>query len=66
MANVHELARGNKRLKTLIEFALAEGWHIQRTQGGHLKFTKVGCAPIYTSSTASGNPPTFSGRQKWS
>lgn len=24
-----------------------------RTRGGHLLFTKPGCAPIYTSSTAS-------------
>ena len=53
MANAHELARGHKRLKTLIEFALAEGWHVKRTAGGHLKFTKSGCSSIYTSSTAS-------------
>lgn len=53
MANPHELARGHKRLRALIEFALAEGWHVERTPGGHLKFSKHGCASIYTSSTAS-------------
>lgn len=53
MANAHELARGHKRLRALIEFALGEGWHVVRTPGGHLKFTKQGCASIYTSSTAS-------------
>lgn len=53
MANAHELARGHKRLRALIEFALAEGWHVVRTPGGHLKFKKSGCAAIYTSSTAS-------------
>ncbi|EOX6785727.1 type II toxin-antitoxin system HicA family toxin [Pseudomonas aeruginosa] len=53
MANAHELARGHKRLRTLIEFALGEGWHVKRTPGGHLKFTKPGYASIYTSSTAS-------------
>lgn len=53
MASAHELARGHKRLRTLIEFALAEGWQVVRTPGGHLKFTKHGCASIYTSSTAS-------------
>lgn len=53
MANAHELARGHKRLRALIEFALAEGWHVKRTPGGHLKFAKHGCTPIYTSSTAS-------------
>lgn len=53
MANAHELARGHKRLRALIKFALAEGWEVVRTRGGHLLFTKHGCAPIYTSSTAS-------------
>ena len=53
MASAHELARGHKRLRTLIEFALGEGWKVVRTRGGHLLFTKPGCAPIYTSSTAS-------------
>ena len=51
MANAHELARGHKRLRALIEFAVGEGWHVKRTPGGHLKFTKPGCAAIYTSST---------------
>ena len=41
------------RLRALIEFAVGEGWHVKRTPGGHLKFTKAGCAAIYTSSTAS-------------
>ncbi|MGE7098955.1 hypothetical protein ACQKIS_22930, partial [Pseudomonas fulva] len=49
MANAHELARGHKRLRALIEFAVGEGWHVKRTPGGHLKFTKPGCAAIYTS-----------------
>ena len=53
MASAHELARGHKRLRALIEFALDEGWKVVRTQGGHLLFTKQGCAPIYTSSTVS-------------
>jgi len=53
MASAHELARGHKRLRALIEFALGEGWKVVRTRGGHLLFTKLGCAPIYTSSTAS-------------
>ena len=30
MANAHELARGHKRLRALIEFALAEGWHVNQ------------------------------------
>ena len=54
MANAHELARGHKRLRALIEFAVGEGWHVKRTPGGHLKFTKPGCAAIYTSAMAQG------------
>ena len=53
MASAHDLARGHKRLRALIEFALGEGWKVVRTRSGHLLFTKRGCAPIYTSSTAS-------------
>ncbi|MBB0025188.1 MULTISPECIES: type II toxin-antitoxin system HicA family toxin [Burkholderiaceae] len=53
MASAHDLARGHKQLRALIEFALGEGWKVVRTRGGHLLFTKLGCAPIYTSSTAS-------------
>ena len=37
MASAHELARGHKRLRALIEFAVGEGWHVKRTPGGHLK-----------------------------
>ncbi|HMN22370.1 MAG TPA: hypothetical protein PKA16_13380 [Ottowia sp.] len=53
MANADDLARGHKRLRALIEFVLGEGWHVKRTRGGNLKFTKPGCATIYTNSTAS-------------
>jgi chromosome partitioning related protein ParA len=34
MANAHELARGHKRLRALIEFAIGEGWHVKRTPAG--------------------------------
>ena len=55
MASARELARGRERLRALIEFAESEGWRVVRTSGGHLEFTKQGCASIYTSSTASDN-----------
>ena len=38
MASAHELARGHKRLRALIEFALSEGWKVVRTRSGHLLF----------------------------
>jgi hypothetical protein len=52
VASAYDLARGRQRLRALIEFALSEGWKVVRTRG-HLLFSKRGCAPIYTSSTAS-------------
>ena len=64
MANAHELARGRKtparpdRVRSL-----GEGWHVvKRTPGGHLKFTKSGCASIYTSSTASDHRASLNAR----
>lgn len=53
MSSAHELSRGHKQLRNLIEFALQHGWEVVRTPGGHLKFTKPGLTPIYTGSTAS-------------
>lgn len=53
MSNARELARGHKQLLPLIEYALREGWEVIRTRNGHLKFTKPGMPPIFTSSTAS-------------
>lgn len=53
MSHIHELTRGHQRLRPLIEFALAEGWDVRRTPGGHLKFLKPGLPVIYSSSTAS-------------
>ena len=62
MANAHELARGHKRLRALIEFAVGEGWHVKRTPGGHLKFTEAASAEIYTSSTASDHRAALNAR----
>jgi hypothetical protein len=62
MASIYELARGHKRLRALIEFALNEGWHVKRTPGGHLKFSKPGHASIYTSSTASDHRASLNAR----
>lgn len=52
MSTVHELCRGHKQLIPLVAYALAEGWNVVRTAGGHLKFTKPGLPPIFTSSMA--------------
>jgi hypothetical protein len=41
------------RIQSLIDFARGEGWHVGRTTGGQLKFTKSGCASIYIRSSSS-------------
>nr|WP_246211902.1 hypothetical protein [Pseudomonas spelaei] len=41
------------RLQQLSAFAQSEGWTVTRTAGGHIKFSKQGYAPIFTSCTAS-------------
>ena len=51
MKNIRKLAHGQKALMTLLTDARRSGWSIQRTSGGHVKFTKPGCRPVYTSST---------------
>jgi hypothetical protein len=53
MSRLHKLTRGHHRLRPLVEFALAEGWEVFRTSGGHLKFCKPGLPNIYSSATAS-------------
>lgn len=51
MNDIRKLSRGNKALAMLLEYALMQGWQVSRTPGGHLRFCKPGCAPVYTSST---------------
>lgn len=51
MSKPIRVARRNLRL--LMAFAIANGWNVTRTHGGHIKFTKQGLTPIFTSSTAS-------------
>ncbi|AMB86051.1 cobyrinic acid a,c-diamide synthase [Pseudomonas agarici] len=43
----------SKNLQRLVAFAIAHGWSVTRTPGGHIKFTKIGRGSIFTSSTAS-------------
>ncbi len=53
MSSAHDICRGHKRLRPLVEFAVREGWTVSRTASGHLQFAKPGLPPIFTSSTAS-------------
>ena len=61
MANAHELARGHKRLRALIEFALAEGCMSSERREA-ISSSPSGCAPIYTSSTASDHRASLNAR----
>jgi hypothetical protein len=52
MTNVHDLACAHaRRRRPLIDYALHEGWAVERTADGHLKFVKPGLPPIYTSAS---------------
>jgi len=48
MADAHELARGHKRLRALIEFAVAEGWHVNANPIGPSQIHPARfCADLY-------------------
>ncbi|HEY0290310.1 MAG TPA: hypothetical protein VGC62_25445 [Pseudomonas sp.] len=50
MTNVTVPLRGaSKGLQDLADFAISQGWVVCLTRGGHVKFSKGGCASIYTS-----------------
>lgn len=54
MSNTSTSLRGRKKsLQDLAEFAISQGWAVHRTHGGHIKLTKGGCSPIFTSFTPS-------------
>ena len=53
MSSAYDICRGHKRIRSLVEFAMREGWTVSRTAGGHLTFEKPGLPPIFTGSTAS-------------
>ncbi len=50
---MHSSLLTRKKHQQLVEFAIANGWTVTRTPGGHIKLTKVGLGSIFTSSTAS-------------
>ena len=45
--------RCGKGVGELLIYAADHGWQISLTQGGHLRFTKPGHGPVFTSSTPS-------------
>lgn len=45
--------RIKKGLQRVVRYARANDWQIERTRGGHLRLTKEGMPPVYTSSTPS-------------
>ncbi|HBO3883009.1 TPA: hypothetical protein L4T47_001164 [Pseudomonas aeruginosa] len=47
------LRGARESVRRLVAFAQAEGWSVDRSAGGHLKLSKIGCASIFISSTPS-------------
>ncbi|GAB0064216.1 MULTISPECIES: hypothetical protein [Pseudomonas syringae group] len=63
MSNPSISLKGTKKsLQELAVFAISQGWAIHRTGSGHIKFTKSGCPPIYTSFTPSDHRASLNAR----
>lgn len=62
MTNV--IRRTRERLRRLIDFALSSGWTVSRTAGGHVRFTKTGMPPIFTSFTSSDHRAELNARAR--
>lgn len=45
--------KANKLLAPVIAYADANGWEIERTGGGHLRYKKPNRQPVHSSSTPS-------------
>ncbi|RCV86889.1 hypothetical protein [Billgrantia montanilacus] len=46
--------RGAKRgIERVVRYAVAHDWTVERTRGGHVKLSKPGCSPVFTSFTPS-------------
>lgn len=43
----------NKNTRELVEFAKALGFIASMARGGHIKFSREGCTPVFTSATPS-------------
>ncbi|MBH4100605.1 hypothetical protein I5M83_35500, partial [Pseudomonas aeruginosa] len=41
------LRGARESVRRLVAFAQAEGWSVDRSAGGHLKLSKIGCASIF-------------------
>lgn len=35
-------------LKRVVRYAVNHGWDVERTNGGHVRFLKPGCPPVFT------------------
>lgn len=64
MSNICALGKLKKPLQELAVYAASLGWSVSRTSGGHIRFTKPGCSPIFTSSTPSDPRAVMNARVK--
>ena len=37
-----------RALKRVVRYAVTHGWIVERTRGGHVRFIKPGCPPVFT------------------
>lgn len=48
MADSLPIRCSNRSMKRVVSFAVHHGWDVERTRGGHLRFLKAGCPPVFT------------------
>lgn len=48
MASSLPIRCSTQAMKRVVRYAINHGWEVERTRGGHLRFNKAGCPPVFT------------------
>lgn len=48
MSDALPIRCSTRAMKRVIRYAIDHGWAVERTRGGHVRFIKPGCPPVFT------------------
>ncbi|MGQ7245167.1 type II toxin-antitoxin system HicA family toxin [Salinicola sp. V024] len=48
MSDALPIRCSTRALKRVVRYAVTHGWIVERTRGGHVRFIKPGCPPVFT------------------
>ncbi|REC93400.1 hypothetical protein C8D72_3446 [Kushneria indalinina DSM 14324] len=48
MADALPIRCPSRALRRVVRYAVDHGWFVERTRGGHVRFIKPGCPPVFT------------------